>query len=157
MSDARVLELPDLAATGRLGARLARALRAGDSVLLEGPLGAGKTELARALLRAACRQPALAVPSPSYTLLQDYDSPMGTITHLDLWRLSGPDALVELGWEEARAGIVLVEWPERLGAHRPDGALAVALEQPDPVRDLRRATLSGWPAARLAPLVADAA
>ena len=152
--------LPDLASTHRLAAAIARQLRAGDSVLLEGPLGAGKTELARALLRVACGQPALAVPSPSYTLLQDYESPMGTITHLDLWRLSprgeagqGPDELAELGWDEFGArGIVLVEWPDRLGDRRPADALLVALAQPDPADDARVATLSGWDAPRLAAL-----
>ena len=154
-----VVPLPDLASTRRLGAAIARALRAGDAVLLQGPLGAGKTELARALLRAACSAPALAVPSPSYTLLQDYESPMGTITHLDLWRLSaqdggGPEELAELGWDEVRRGIVLVEWPDRLGDRRPAGALTVELAQPDPADDARVATLDGWAAARLAGLQA---
>ena len=147
-----VVPLPDLAHTRRLGAAIARLLRAGDAVLLAGPLGAGKTELARALLRAACGEPALAVPSPSYTLLQDYESPMGTITHLDLWRLAGPDELAELGWDEVLRGIVLVEWPDRLGDRRPADALAVTLAQPDPAREARRATLEGWDAARLAAL-----
>ncbi len=143
-------DLPHESATSRLGALIGAALAPGDAILLEGPLGAGKTTLARALLRAACHDPQLVVPSPTYTLTQEYDSPMGPITHFDLWRLDGPAALDELGWDEARAGIVLVEWPDRLGAARPEGALSISLEATDD--ETRRACLDGWPAARLAPL-----
>ena len=110
-------------------------------MLLEGPLGAGKSALARALLRALLADPALDVPSPSYTLVQTYDSPIGPVRHFDLWRLDGPDSVLELGWEEA--GIALVEWPDRLGPLRPADALSIELRQePD---EARHATLSGWP------------
>jgi tRNA threonylcarbamoyladenosine biosynthesis protein TsaE len=146
------LDLPDLSATHALAARLARMLRAGDAVLLEGPLGSGKSEFARALLRAAAGDPALEVPSPTFTLVQSYDLPAGTAHHFDLYRLDGPDGLAELGWEEAREGIVLVEWPERLGAERPAGALTIALA-PLADEEARRATLSGWDA-RLGALAA---
>ncbi len=91
--------LPDLAATEALGRNIAARLRPGDAVLLDGPLGAGKTALARAMLRALCADPALEVPSPSYTLVQSYEAPGVTVHHFDLWRLDGPDAVVELGWE----------------------------------------------------------
>ena len=137
-----LLDLPDLPATEALGRRLAAVLRPGDAVLLAGPLGAGKTALARALLRAACNDPALEVPSPSYTLVQSYDAPRFRIHHFGLWRLDGPDAVPELGWDEAREGAVLVEWPDRLGPWRPDDALEIALT-PLP-GDARRAELSGW-------------
>lgn len=137
------LDLPDLSATHALAARLAGLLRAGDAVLLEGPLGAGKSELARAVLRAAAGDPALEVPSPTFTLVQSYDLPAGPAHHFDLYRLDGPEGLAELGWEEAREGIVLVEWPERLGNERPAGALTVTLE-PLAVEEARRVTLSGW-------------
>ena len=143
-----LVPLADLAATEALGARLARLLRPGDAVLLEGPLGAGKTALARALLRALLADPALEVPSPSYTLVQTYDTPIGPVHHFDLWRLDGPDAVLELGWDEARDGVVLVEWPDRLGPLRPDDALVVAL-RPEP-GEARVAELAGWPG-RLVP------
>lgn len=114
-------------------------------MLLEGPLGAGKTAFARALLRALSGDPALEVPSPSFTLLQSYALPGGLEAHhLDLYRLSGPRDLAELGWDELRAGLVLVEWPDRLGALRPDAALTIGLDF-GPTPDARRATLTGWP------------
>ena len=66
----------------------------------------------RAFLRAASRDPALGVPSPTFTLVQDYATPSGTVHHFDLWRLDGPGGMTELGWDEARDDVVLVEWPE---------------------------------------------
>jgi tRNA threonylcarbamoyladenosine biosynthesis protein TsaE len=146
------LDLPDLSATHALAARLAALLRAGDAVLLEGPLGAGKSELARAVLRAAAGDPALEVPSPTFTLVQSYDLPAGAAHHFDLYRLDGPAGLDELGWDEAREGIVLVEWPDRLGALAPAEALRIALA-PMEAEDARRALLSGWDA-RLGALAA---
>ena len=117
----------DQEGTERLGAAIAALLRPGDAVLLEGPLGAGKSTLARALIRAACGSPTLEVPSPSYTLVQSYEAPGFVLHHFDLWRLDGPDALEELGWDEARAGVVIVEWSDRLGVLRPADALGVML------------------------------
>lgn len=134
--------LPDEDATARLAARLAALVRPGDAILLQGPLGAGKTTLARALLRTLIGNPALDVPSPSFTLVQTYETPRGPVHHFDLWRLQGPAGLAELGWDEALADIVLVEWPDRLGPFRPDDALTVHLEYG--TADDRRATLSGW-------------
>jgi tRNA threonylcarbamoyladenosine biosynthesis protein TsaE len=137
------LPLPNLAATELLGARLAALARPGDAILLEGPLGAGKTTLARAFLRAATADPTLEVPSPSFTLVQSYETRLGLVHHFDLWRLDGPAALTELGWEETLNDIVLVEWPDRLQALRPAGALSVALQPA--ANNARRAVLSGWP------------
>ncbi|MGG5810189.1 tRNA (adenosine(37)-N6)-threonylcarbamoyltransferase complex ATPase subunit type 1 TsaE [Falsiroseomonas sp. CW058] len=152
MDNPVTLLLPDAGATAALAARVAARARAGDAVLLEGPLGAGKSFFARAFLRAAAGDPALEVPSPTFTLVQGYDLPSGPAHHFDLWRLDGPAALAELGWEEAREGIVLVEWPDRLGHLRPADALTVALA-PGGAEEARRATLSGWPA-RLAAVLA---
>lgn len=137
------LDLPDLSATHAFAARLAALLRAGDAVLLGGPLGAGKSELARAVLRAAAGDPALEVPSPTFTLVQSYDLPAGPAHHFDLYRLDGPAGLGELGWEEAREGIVLVEWPDRLGALAPPEALRIDLA-PLAAEQARRVRLSGW-------------
>ena len=146
----RRMILTDLAATEALAARIAARLRLGDAVLLEGPLGAGKTAFARALLRAAVGDPALEVPSPSYTLVQSYDAPAFTLHHFDLWRLSGPSGLVELGWDDARQDVVLVEWPDRLGELWPQGALAISFRV---VGDTSRAVaLAGWDAARIGDL-----
>ena len=137
------LDLKDLSATHALAARLAALLRPGDAVLLEGPLGAGKSELARAVLRAAAGDPGLEVPSPTFTLVQSYDLPAGAAHHFDLYRLDGTSGLHELGCEEALEGIVLVEWPDRLGALAPADALRIALE-PGSEEDARTARLSGW-------------
>jgi tRNA threonylcarbamoyladenosine biosynthesis protein TsaE len=137
-----ILRIPDLAAMEALARRLASVARAGDCILLEGPLGAGKTALARAFLRAAAGNPAMEVPSPSFTLLQIYDTKLGPVFHYDLWRLDGSDSLAELDWEDAPDNIVLVEWPDRLGKLRPVDALAITLRLED--GDAREVTLVGW-------------
>ncbi|TQS70404.1 tRNA (adenosine(37)-N6)-threonylcarbamoyltransferase complex ATPase subunit type 1 TsaE [Rhodobacteraceae bacterium] len=119
------LALPDATATDRLGATLAPHLGAGDTVLLDGQIGAGKTHFARALIQS--RLAALGriedVPSPTFTLVQVYDgSP--EIWHSDLYRLGHPDDVLELGLEDAfDEAICLVEWPDRLGDLAPDAAL----------------------------------
>ncbi len=140
---ALILRLADEDATASLGARLASLARPGDAILLEGPLGAGKTALARAFLRAASGDPALVVPSPSYTLVQSYETRLGPVHHFDLWRLDGAGGIAELGWHEAEADIVLVEWPDRLGALAPSEALRVSLALAGATS--REARLSGWP------------
>ena len=99
-------------------------------------------DTARAFLRAISGDAALEVPSPTFTLVQEYETRLGMIRHFDLWRLDGPGGLEELGWDDARDGIVLVEWPERLGALRPADALVVTLVPLE--GDARRAELSGW-------------
>jgi len=142
-SPTRLITLADLPATIRLAAATAALTRRGDAILLEGELGAGKTEFARAFLRAATGDPALEVPSPTFTLVQAYDTRLGPVHHFDLWRLDGPAALAELGWDEARDDIVLVEWPDRLGALAPDEALTVALRRGE--GEARTAVLTGWP------------
>ena len=135
------LPLPDEAATERLGSALAGRLRARDVVALEGGLGAGKTTLVRAILRAAAGDATLVVPSPTFTLVEVYDTPKGVFWHFDLYRLEEAQQVFELGWEEARAdGIVLVAWAERLGMLLPEKRLTVTLAIEG---ESRRATLQG--------------
>ena len=133
--------LPDEAATERLGVALAKRLRPRDVVALQGGLGVGKTTLARAILRAASGDPALIVPSPTFTLVEIYDTPVGVFWHFDLYRLEEPEQVFELGWEEARTdGMALVEWAERLGRLLPRERLTVTLAMEG---DGRRADLQG--------------
>lgn len=113
----------------------------GDLVALQGGLGAGKTTLARAVLRAATGDPALIVPSPTFTLVEIYDTPRGAFWHFDLYRLEAAEQVLELGWEEARVdGVTLVEWPERLGPLLPVDRLTVSLTLD---RTGRRAEIDG--------------
>jgi len=136
------LDLPNPAATDELGRRLAAILRAGDVVALEGPLGSGKTALARAAIRALTG-PEEDVPSPTFTLVQSYESEQGPLYHFDLYRLEAPDQAVELGIDDAFAdGISLVEWPERLGGYLPRRHLKITLAA-GPDKDSRIARISG--------------
>src|SRR5690242_11670525 len=123
-----MIDLADERATLALGARLAGAAVRGDVFALAGDLGAGKTTLARGFIRALTT-PEEEVPSPTFTLVQTYDTPKGMVWHFDLYRLEDPEEAWELGIEEAFAdGISLVEWPERLGALLPARRRAVSLE-----------------------------
>lgn len=117
-SPRRMVRAASLAATGQLAANIARALQPGDGIALKGPLGAGKTAFARALIRAM--GVGEEVPSPTFTLLQSYQTPAGPeIVHFDLYRLESPDDVWELGWDElVDRDIVLIEWPERLRAEQ---------------------------------------
>src|SRR5712675_493209 len=122
------MSLADETATEQLGATLAARLHPGDVVGLQGELGSGKTTLARAILRAAASEPELIVPSPTFTLVEVYETRRGTYWHFDLYRLEAAEQVYELGWEEALAeGIVLIEWPQRLGSLLPKH-LGVTLE-----------------------------
>lgn len=105
-------------------------LVSGDVVLLHGDLGMGKTVLSRALIRALCKEEGMEVPSPTFTLVQTYDSDKGAIWHFDLYRLCDPEEIYEIGWEEALSegtGLVLVEWPERLDYLLPQNAVHVLI------------------------------
>lgn len=120
------LALPDLAATEAAAGRLAPHLRPGDVLFLEGGLGAGKTAFARGVLRAL--GVAEETPSPTFNLVLTYDTPRGTLWHFDLYRLAAPEEAYELGVEDALAeGIVLIEWPERLGPLAPAERLEIEL------------------------------
>lgn len=126
--------LDDEAATVRLGAAIAQALRAGEAVCLSGPLGAGKSTLARALVRARTR-PDEDVPSPTFTLVQFYEGPGLKLAHFDLYRLSDPDEAYEIGLDEAlEDGAAVIEWPERLEGRLPPDRLDIEIA-PDASRD----------------------
>jgi tRNA threonylcarbamoyladenosine biosynthesis protein TsaE len=112
----------DADATARLGQWFAAHLRAGDCLLLEGQIGAGKSHFARAFIQARLGR-AEDVPSPTFTLVQSYQADV-EIWHADLYRLSHPDEVLELGLDEAfDSAICLIEWPDRLGSLLPKGAM----------------------------------
>jgi tRNA threonylcarbamoyladenosine biosynthesis protein TsaE len=143
-----MIEMPldDIAATGALGRALAGALARGDVVALAGPLGAGKTTLARCIIRACAERagmpPPEEVPSPTYTLVQVYDLAPVPVWHFDLYRIERPEDALELALEEALAEAVsLIEWPDRLGAYLPAERLDVTLALG--AGDARRATIVG--------------
>lgn len=119
--------LDDEAATTRLGAAVARAVRPGDAVCLYGPLGAGKSTFARALIRALTR-PDEEVPSPTFTLVQTYEAAF-PLAHFDLYRLTSADEAAELGLDEALdEGAAVIEWPQRLEGRLPHCRLDVEIE-----------------------------
>lgn len=139
-SASHIFFLPDDAATTRLGELLASLLQAGDSVLLTGDIGAGKTHLCRALIRARLGRNE-DIPSPTFTLIQTYDADGTELWHADLYRLSHPDEALELGLDAAfETAICLVEWPDRLGDLAPADALHIGLSSKN---DGRIAQISG--------------
>ena len=151
-----LIDLPDEAATARLGRVLAGLLQPGDTLLLQGPIGAGKSHLARSLIQHRLGRME-DVPSPTFTLVQTYDTGTCDIWHADLYRLSHPDEVLELGLVDAFATeICLVEWPDRLGDLTPENAITLRLEA---WNDGRRAVIRGQTGAvtpsRLAQAMAD--
>jgi len=117
------------AETAELAAQLASQLKSGDVVTLSGGLGAGKTTFARALIRALSPDVG-EVPSPTFTLVQTYETPRFPVWHFDLYRLAEREIdILELGWEEAlRSGVTLVEWPDRLGRLLPKKRIEIIIE-----------------------------
>ncbi|MEJ2815182.1 tRNA (adenosine(37)-N6)-threonylcarbamoyltransferase complex ATPase subunit type 1 TsaE [Caulobacter sp. CCG-8] len=135
------IDLPDEAATQALGRKLALVLRPGDALCLSGPLGAGKSTLARALVRALT-SPDEEAPSPTFTLVQFYDGPDFPVAHFDLYRLTDPDEAYEIGLEEAlEDGAALIEWPQRLQGRLPADRLAIDISPAGEDGQARRATL----------------
>jgi tRNA threonylcarbamoyladenosine biosynthesis protein TsaE len=121
------IDLPDEAATQALGARLAAVLFPGAALCLYGPLGAGKSTLARALVRALT-SPEEEVPSPTFTLVQFYEAADFPLAHFDLYRLEDPDEAYEIGLIEAlEDGAALIEWPQRLQGRLPPHRLDVEI------------------------------
>jgi len=158
MPDAPPLTLPDPAATDAAARALSPHLSAGDTVLLSGPIGAGKTAFARALILArlaAAGAPAEDVPSPTFTLVQTYRAGALEIWHADLYRLTHPDEVPDLGLEDAFArALCLIEWPDRLGRDLPPAALRLDFAVPP---DHAGRTLSAAGPARFAPALAAVA
>lgn len=122
--------LRDDAATAAFGTRLATALKPGDLVLLDGDLGAGKTALARAVIRQLVGDPRLDVPSPSFALVQPYEAKGVPVLHADLYRLASEAEIDELGLFDRADAIVLVEWPERAPSLAGRADVTVALSVP---------------------------
>ena len=133
--------------TARLGAALVGALGRGEAICLSGPLGAGKSVLARGLIRALSPLER-DVPSPTFTLVQFYDGPKFPVAHFDLYRLTSADEVYEIGLDEAlRDGAAVIEWPERLGHHLPANRLDIeihldVIDDPDAPVTRRHARLS---------------
>ena len=142
-----MIALADLTATEALGARLAAASVPGDVITLAGPLGAGKTSIARGLLSALGLVGE--APSPSFAIVQPYAPPEVRIAvlHVDLYRIEDPDEIEELGLDEALAdSLLIVEWPERAPGLWPD-ALALSLSiEPDGSRALTAEVPAPWKA-----------
>lgn len=124
----RVVTVADEAGTRALAGVVASIAHPRDVITLSGALGAGKTAFARAFIAAKGGDGE--VPSPTFTLVQTYDTPEGTIYHFDLYRLDDPEDVYEIGIEDAFAeGISLIEWPDRLGRYLPRERLDIVLHQ----------------------------
>ncbi|WP_108860497.1 tRNA (adenosine(37)-N6)-threonylcarbamoyltransferase complex ATPase subunit type 1 TsaE [Ruegeria sp. Alg231-54] len=131
--------------TAEFAARLGAELRSGDILLLEGEIGSGKTHFARSLIQSLMIEPE-DVPSPTFTLVQAYDTTAGEIWHCDLYRLSAVEEVEELGVTEAfETAICLIEWPDKLGPLTPDSAAKISFETDPNMTETRHLTLS-WSA-----------
>lgn len=133
----------DESGTMRLAQRLAAQVKEPLVITLSGALGSGKSVFARGLIRALMKNAELDVPSPTFTLLQSYDASGFEIHHLDLYRLKNPEEVLELGWEElVQTGLVIVEWPERLGHFLPKWRLDISFEMQPNHNEIRTLTIT---------------
>lgn len=136
------ITLNNASCTADFAARVGRVLQRGDTVLLQGDIGAGKSFFARALIQSLQDIPE-DVPSPTFTLVQTYETRAGEIWHADLYRLSDPNEAEELGLAEAfETAICLIEWPDRLAGLTPETAVTLSFETTE-IDDQRRTTLTG--------------
>lgn len=136
-----IRELPTAEATERLGHEIALVARPGTAIQLEGDLGAGKTMLARAIIRSLAGGAQIEVPSPTFTLVQTYDGGRMPVAHADLYRIGEGSEVGELGLADlARSHLLIIEWPDRLAAPLLDDVLAIRI---DGTGNQRRAVLSG--------------
>lgn len=134
--------LADEQQSARLGAKLAAAARPGDAIALSGPLGVGKTAIARGFLAGAGH--AGEVPSPTFAIVQPYEYLDPPVWHVDLYRIEDPSEIEELGLDAAVDGVLIVEWPERAGDLWPE-ALTLTLEfGPDGTRILTAKVPPSW-------------
>lgn len=140
------VDLADEAATYRLVSDVAALIEAGDMITLSGDLGAGKTTFARAFIRYIADDDTIEVPSPTFTLTQTYTLPRYPLVHMDLYRLSGPAELAELGFNEVSEGVVtLLEWPDRATGFLPPDRLDIALTlAPQHGPNARSARITGY-------------
>jgi tRNA threonylcarbamoyladenosine biosynthesis protein TsaE len=130
--------------TRRLGAAIAAELKRHEAVCLSGPLGAGKSTLARGLIQALAGE-AVEVPSPTFTLVQTYETPRLAVAHFDLYRLVKAEEVGELGLDEALdVGAAVIEWPEKLGHHLPANRLDVELHIDGERRRARLSAHGAW-------------
>jgi tRNA threonylcarbamoyladenosine biosynthesis protein TsaE len=127
-----------------LGEAVAAALRRGEAICLTGPLGAGKSVLARAVIRTLCPDEG-DVPSPTYTLVQFYRGRRFPIAHFDLYRLKAAEEAFEIGLDEAmKDGAAVIEWAERLGHHLPPDRLDIEISLDGEARRVRLAAHGAW-------------
>ncbi|MBQ7412709.1 MAG: tRNA (adenosine(37)-N6)-threonylcarbamoyltransferase complex ATPase subunit type 1 TsaE [Alphaproteobacteria bacterium] len=123
------------AETTLIASRLARRVKPGDVIALNGTLGVGKTAFCRGFIQSFL--PKTEVPSPTFTLLQTYDTPDFSIYHFDMYRLKSPEEAYEIGIEDAFAeGVSLIEWPEKLGYLLPKKHISVSIEIHNDVRQI---------------------
>lgn len=134
------ISLPTEKETFALAQRLAPLLKPADVIALNGDLGAGKTTFSRALIRALLEDPELDIPSPTFTIVQNYNAEQFPIWHFDMYRIEDPSELEEIGFEETIDGLAIIEWPSRMGEELPQFRLDITLEFTETGRD---ATLIG--------------
>lgn len=139
-------------ATEALAEKIAQVSQPGDLITLDGDLGAGKSHFARAFIRALCGA-GIAVPSPTFALIQSYDGPSFPLHHFDLYRLEAPEELEELGlWDALDTGLCLIEWPDRAAGLLPQTGLRIAITpgDTDEAREIALTAGPGWTGRRAA-------